>query len=522
MAGKPQKTVEDYMVMALSPVLIMALVGSLCFFLIEIFYRGQDADGVRRVMFWFVLAIVLVSRIAIEESPERAALFGMALALAVWLYLIRTHPAYLLGIFLLAVVWYCANWLVWDCTLIDEDEDSCGQGLLQSAPREPSPPAPPGNPYQLNKPKRRRKASSAPGRSVVWFSLAALPLFGLGQVLLPAGETGSRRVGLGLLVVYLAAALGLLMTTSFLGLRRYLRQRYLKMPGVIALAWIKFGGGVAVLVLVAALFLPRPGAEAAWSELRVKVDGQLRQASQYAMRGNPHGQGPGRAAKDSGNSKNEGSGQPGSGTEQEKTPGQNGDHGPPAQNGGKGSSAASAENATVLTGQAASAYVFLRALALIVAALLAGWWLVRCRHLLGEIFRSGWRGLLDFFRRLLDLVPRKPVRPSAPEFIPPFRRPLAAFKNPFFAGKEYAMPPGDIIIYTYDALQAWAGEHGVEVKPQQTPREFCETMSAPMPEMAAPLRHLSYLYAHAAYGHHLPAHYDLEPLKEIWRRLTWK
>jgi hypothetical protein len=38
----------------------------------------------------------------------------------------------------------------------------------------------------------------------------------------------------------------------------------------------------------------------------------------------------------------------------------------------------------------------------------------------------------------------------------------------------------------------------------------------------APLRHLSFLYAHAAYGRHLPAPCDLEPLKEIWRRLTWK
>lgn len=330
MAGKPQKTVVDYMVMALSPVLIMVLVGTLCFFLIEIFYRGQDAGGVRYIMFWFVLAIVLVSRIAIEESPERAALFGMALALAVWIYLVRTHPAYLLGILLLGVVWFCANKLVWDCTLIDEDEDSGGQGLLQSAPpRAPSPPAPPSNPYQLNKPKRPRKAPSAPGHSVVWFSLAALPLFGLGQVLLPAGATGSRRAGMELLVLYLAAALGLLMTTSFLGLRRYLRQRYLKMPGIIALGWLKFGGGVAILVLVATLFLPRPGAEAAWSELRMKVDGQLRRASQYAMRGNPHGQGPGRAGKENGDSKNDGGRQPNSATEQEKTPRQNGENGSP-------------------------------------------------------------------------------------------------------------------------------------------------------------------------------------------------
>ncbi len=77
---KPQKTAADFMVIALSPALIMALVGSLCFFLIEVFYRGPDGGSVRWVMFWFVVAIVLVSRIAIEKSSEYAALYGLALA----------------------------------------------------------------------------------------------------------------------------------------------------------------------------------------------------------------------------------------------------------------------------------------------------------------------------------------------------------------------------------------------------------------------------------------------------------
>src|SRR5271157_38312 len=101
-ARKPQQTLTDYLVIALSPALIMALVGSLCFFLIEVFYRGQTAGSVRWVMFWFVLAIVLVSRIAIEKSSEHAALYGLALGAAVWLYLVRTHPSYLLGLLLLA------------------------------------------------------------------------------------------------------------------------------------------------------------------------------------------------------------------------------------------------------------------------------------------------------------------------------------------------------------------------------------------------------------------------------------
>src|SRR5580658_2798294 len=96
--NKPQKTAADFMVIALSPALIMVLVGSICFFLIEVFYRGPMAGTERWVMFWFVIAIVAVSRIAIEQSPERAGLYGLALAGAVWIKLIRTEPSFLLSV----------------------------------------------------------------------------------------------------------------------------------------------------------------------------------------------------------------------------------------------------------------------------------------------------------------------------------------------------------------------------------------------------------------------------------------
>src|SRR5665213_1197749 len=172
--SKPAKTAADYMVIALSPALIMALVGSLCFFLIEVFYRGRMADGVQWVMFWYVLASVLISRIAIEETPEYAAVYGAALAVATWLYLVRTQPAYLLGIVLLAVVWFCAHKLVWDCTLIDEDQDSSGRGLLQAAPANVEKPAKPVNAVKAaarvaGQKVGRKKAvvSQSPGRWVV-------------------------------------------------------------------------------------------------------------------------------------------------------------------------------------------------------------------------------------------------------------------------------------------------------------------------------------------------------------------
>src|SRR5882672_8006366 len=123
---KPSKTLADYVVVALSPVLIMLLVGSLAFFLIQVLYRGSMVHGIRWLMFWFVLAIVLVSRIGIEQGKWHARGYGAALAFATWFYLIYTHGTAIgtvvSGTLLLAISWWCAHWLTLDCTLIREDE----------------------------------------------------------------------------------------------------------------------------------------------------------------------------------------------------------------------------------------------------------------------------------------------------------------------------------------------------------------------------------------------------------------
>jgi hypothetical protein len=158
---------------------------------------------------------------------------------------------------------------------------------------------------------------------------------------------------------------------------------------------------------------------------------------------------------------------------------------------------------------------------MVVAIAVAGWWLFRCRYVLLEIARTILAALGDFWRMILAIRPaRRPARTQ--DAFEPKARPPAEFRNPFYADREHSRPPAEIILYTYDAAQAWAARQGVELHPDQTAREFCQAMAEHSPELAGQYRHLSFLYAHAAYGLRLPTPCDLEPLKEIWRRLSWE
>ncbi|MFZ1936062.1 MAG: DUF4129 domain-containing protein, partial [Thermoguttaceae bacterium] len=129
----------------------------------------------------------------------------------------------------------------------------------------------------------RRRRPHAPGVWVVYFSLAALPLFGLGQLFIPNNETDVRQYVFRLLFVYTASGLGLLLSTSFLGLRRYLRQRRQEMPLRMVNLWLGIGVALIVGVMFAALLLPRPNAEYAISDLPIHIGSPDQHASPYGM-----------------------------------------------------------------------------------------------------------------------------------------------------------------------------------------------------------------------------------------------
>src|SRR5207253_6550206 len=128
-----------------------------------------------------------------------------------------------------------------------------------------------------------QRKKHTPGAWVVYFSLVALPIFGLFQALIPAEDGGRRRYTFILMAVYVGSGLGLLLTTCFLGLRRYLRQRNLKMPAAMAGVWVLLGGALIGAFLLIGALLPRPGAPVPLLEWTGLTSSQSRKASAQAQ-----------------------------------------------------------------------------------------------------------------------------------------------------------------------------------------------------------------------------------------------
>ena len=296
------KTLGDYLGIAISPVLIMTLVSSLIYFLLEVVYDGQYSQRLHFIFAMFVMGAVLVGRIAIEEGKERANAFAAPLAVVTLLAINKfTDLGWIGSLLLIGLIWWCAHKLTWDCTLIDENEDASGEGLMQTIGLdEKAAQTGPPEPEEAEEPEgvtsrdaeppswwerfvRRKRRPHAPGVWVVYFSLAALPLFGIGQLFIPKDDVESRGYAFQLLLVYVASGLGLLLATSFLGLRRYLRQRHIEMPAAMAGLWIAIGCVLIVALLFFALLLPRPGAELELAELPFRVGSSRLGSSRHAM-----------------------------------------------------------------------------------------------------------------------------------------------------------------------------------------------------------------------------------------------
>ncbi len=620
-AERETPTATDYIVTALSPVLVMLMVGSLVFFLVEVMYEGKYSGRLLYTLFFFVAGAVLVARISIEVDSSRATLYGVLLGGATYLALLTyvEYPGggwlksfgWLVNLGLMALIWWSAHKLTWDCTHIDEKRKGAGRGILSAAGLDADAGASPARegggsetpvssdpkgsaekeadgkkPKKKKKPKHesrlwdwiekykkyreeRRNGPHTPGVWVIYFALAALPLFALGQSLIAPEDTARRQATFLQMVVYVASALGLLVTTSLLGLRRYLRQRKAKIPTALAGGWLLLGGVFIVVFLVLGAFLPRPHSEVPWFGI-ARAGKNDRDASKFALRRDAAGKGDGaegrqtkagdgsasgKGGKPGGGNKGDkgggGKGQGGKGGKEGKSDQSGGDQ--KGNGGGKGDDSEAkkdedggggnddtnrdgeeskddAESRERSGGSQSDSQlgaaiekiaeglkwiVFAIVAVLIVVAVVmailgylapfTNW----ARRLLDAI-RNWWAGLwgrkAPAKREEVAAAPLAPVRP------PSFHE----FSNPFTDGTAEGRDPAELVAYTFMAFESWAWDRDCARDAAETPLEFVVRLIDHFPDLGEVFARFAKVYAHTSYSEAGPPADTLPALEEMW------
>jgi hypothetical protein len=598
-ADKPRPTLADYVTIALSPALIIAMIVSLIWFLVEVLYRGEFVGRLQHVLFFFIFGMVLVARISMEAgTAERAPIYGGVLAFCSWLGMrafVEYPPelaasSWLINAGLIGLVWWLSYRLTYSCTYLDEQAEATGAGVLHAAglddaPGETaaseseSPSPPPPLPIRGRGEKDRRlaglswwdryrryrdeqKKNHTPGVWVVYFALAALPIYGLGQALIEVDDMARRRATFWLMTMYVASSLGLLVTTAFLGLRRYLRQRKVQMPKAITGAWLAVGGGLLLAFVFIGALLPRPAAE--FSILSLTPAGsKARDASPFAAQPGEPGKGEGRpgaqerdpkgAPVDSkdpqgrgeggeGQAKGQGSGaktnQKSSSNDQAKQDDRSGDAKGKQDNQqtGKASDAAKSSQRPASQGKSGShswlssqpwLQKIATALKWIVFVVVA---VVAIAFVLGGGLRylanfSEWaQRLLAAWRRfwaaLFGGLPGKvPVHDADAHTGQAPRRPFQAFSNPFLDGRADALPPADLVRHSFEALEAWAQECDLGRGAVETPIEFTDRLAGEAPGLEEQTKRLGVLYACVLYARGTMPPDWRTAAEEFWKQL---
>lgn len=552
-------TLADFVFFVISPVLIMAMVGSLVLFLAMVVNVGKYEARLMWVLFWFVMAVVLIARISMNDAiGSRARIYGLILGSLVLLGLhyyveypndsFAGKNSWAVNLGLMAIVWWCAHKLTWDCTLIEQTVDRSGTGLLEVAGLEAGPPtldspkvetAPSfGSKKRVNallawldrlleyRAKRPQKPRT-PGVWVVYFSLAALPIFGIGQSLIPLTDTARRQTAFWLMAGYVASGLGLLLSSTLLGLRSYLRYRRMRMPVAITSVWLAVGGTMIGVLLTVGALLPRPHPEYPFVTLGKfgRDDSAERSGLRSPDEKDKSGSKSDPAEKDSrpsekGGSKNEkGSGKNGTDKADQKSP--------PATMAKAEQPSPSASSGHPVPSILERLQPIFKFIIIGLVVLMGAFFVLRALLSFLANF-TGWaRGLLDalyaWWQGLLALGSRS--RGPADDGIrsdeesKPVSLPFASFFNPYRDGTSRSASLEKLVRHSFNALQAFARERKLERGLDETPLEFTERLTEELPGLSENATQLAHSYAAVAYAQQRLPESTHDSLRQLWQAL---
>ena len=282
-------TILDFAVIAIAPTLITILLWSLVIATMTVLSHFGNVYESRLTLAFLCLTmgIVAASRIGMTMGALRAMMYSVVLYLAGMAFMGRFFPQMpiVVQVGIISGIWIAAFLLVYDSTWMPDENDDRDGGILQRVRRrdyvtklklgmathDDDPDRVEGRLAQTDPmDELRKKIPHRPGSVIVWFSLIVLPILGVLQGILPKATVGADGVMSGggerltilqCTIVYVIAAMGLLLSTSFIGLRRYLRFRHIDMPPVVVRRWFGFGGVLLFVLAIGTLAIPRPAAE---------------------------------------------------------------------------------------------------------------------------------------------------------------------------------------------------------------------------------------------------------------------
>lgn len=538
----------DWLVLAVTPALLTSLVSCLLFFVVDILYRGQHGGRMEWILFFGTMGMVLIGRIRlIDEVAKKAGLYSAALGGLVWAGLAMYipppegwHRAAHIAVmgFLVALGFWITRILVTDTTDLDDDDEVEGQGLLTASGLEDDPAArlraevdqATGRTDRKVRHKRNR-VRRPPGGTVVMFCLLTLPLFGLGQALIPTDEPARRWWSLLLLMGYLASGFLLLMNCCFLGLRRYAARRGISMPAEMAAAWLGTGAMVVALVVLGAALVPRPadsgaigmvarlvGAGEERKQADKKESGGFFQddAKAKASSGDPKArEEKGQGAQGKQGNEKEGKNSPAqkvkdrqdqrqadSGAKQSAEP-------PPAEKGDL-----IGRIREIVSGMWPALKVAVAIGVVMILGFFLLWRLARGNNDFELLER--WLGyLFDWWERLW-MVPPRPRRQSAANAEPRADtwKSFDDFGDPFTG--RYPLDGAELVREVYAGLVAWSRDRRTPPMAGETAREFTRRVGGGHPALERGLALLADLMDRVEYAPGMPVEVPRDPLRELW------
>jgi len=274
---------SDLLTGALIPLCCWGLISTLVLHLIELrslFVQGGEWR-LRQATLAFAAAVILIQRLSAIHGKSVARAYAVALGAAITLFALHNAYAYRLPAppllvfaineILFLLLWWVGHSITAACSAdLDKAKVAAESGILSRqrsrlgrlarknhgqdahATDEPLTEAEREARWAERLPKHH------PGRVILYFSLFAVPAFGLGIYLFDAGDYAVRlRMG-ALLFLYLWCAFALLFLSSLGQLHAYFEARDVSLPEQVGLTWLAIGFSTVTAVLLIGIFLPQP------------------------------------------------------------------------------------------------------------------------------------------------------------------------------------------------------------------------------------------------------------------------